>query len=48
MEHFSDALLVKKINKIISVLEEKLVVSSQKIKNVTYTESGYTKDNPAA
>ena len=45
MEHFSDALLVKKINKIISVLEEKLVVSSQKIKNVTYIESGYTKDN---
>jgi alpha-mannosidase len=45
MEHFSDALLVKKINKIISVLEEKTISDLQKIETVTYTESGYTKDN---
>lgn len=45
MEHFSDALLVKKINKIVSVLEEKIVSDTQRIENVTYTESGYTKDN---
>lgn len=45
MEHFSDVLLVKKIDKIISVLEEKILTSSKKIENVTYTECGYTKNN---
>ena len=45
MEHFSDALLVKKINKIVSVLEGKIISDTQKITNVTYTESGYTEDN---
>ena len=35
MEHFSDALLVKKINKIVSVLEGKIISDTQKITNVT-------------
>lgn len=45
MKHLSDDALVRKILKIVSVLEEKIISDTQKIENVTYTECGYTKDN---